>query len=304
MVKAFRLCSRRMCSGVETAERRQCHPVHIFVHGFQIVKFQRPDEIIISRHAPGKPPFDHLLKHDPDLPVRQCQFISLPPGLFIDPVIFNFQITACKKQAPDGVFHGIQLAEYDLFIDLCPKGFPFQQTLHDLFYIPAPFPDHLSHQVIAAGVGPVGGKLSGLEIIQDRPWVVYFPGTAEDKSVVPELYPLHTVFHSIFFQRCADFFLRKSKTVCIQIRRCRHHHQIVQIRKNGLLTHPCNSGHNCTVQIWIGLKRRVEQTSGKLHQFFPVSAYICLLHGRVVFVQQKDDFFPIISHQMLRQVLQ
>ena len=43
-----------------------------------------------------------------------------------------------------------------------------KQVLHGYFYVCTSFPYQLIHQAIAAGVGPVGGKLSRFQIIYEK----------------------------------------------------------------------------------------------------------------------------------------
>ena len=61
-----------------------------------------------------------------------------------------------------------------------------------------------------------------------------------------------------------------------------------------LLADPCDSCHNPPLQIRVGLKGGIEQTSCKCHKFLPVAIYVCFLHWRIVFIQKNDHLFPIM----------
>ncbi len=88
----------------------------------------------------------------------------------------------------------------------------------------------------------------------------------------------------------------KTEGIGIFIESCRDHFQIVQIGKDAFLTDACNAGHDRPVQIRICLEGCVKQISHKRYDFLPISVNVGLLHWRVVFIQQNNDFPAIIFH--------
>ena len=150
---------------------------------------------------------------------------------------------------------------------------------------------------------PVSFQLLLSQKIRNRPRIIDIFMISKDKSVIPLFHCLLLRRKSKTVQCLKNFRLRKTKTLFIAVGCSGNYFQIIQIRKNRFLGHPCNTCHNSTFQIWICLKCRVEQTTDKSGKFIPVSAYICLLHRGVILIQKQNDFSAIISFQITSQFL-
>lgn len=80
--------------------------------------------------------------------------------------------------------------------------------------------------------------------------------------------------------------------------------RLFKSEKNEFLAHACNTSHNCACQIRIRLKCRVKETSDKSRKVIPESIHKSLLQGRIIFIQQNDHFFAIISGQKSRKLIE
>ena len=175
-----------------------------------------------------------------------------------------------------------------------------QQFFHHHLHIRTAFSDQFIHQAVGTGVCPVGGGSACIQKIDNGPWIVNLLTAAKDKAVIPRFYFFFPLGQTELIQRREHLLFRKSKTVPVLFGSDRHYFQIIQIRKHGFPAHPGNSRHDRTLQIRVGFKCGIEHASDKVHQLLPVSMNIRFLHGRIVFVQKNDHFFPIITAQVLR----
>ena len=245
-----------------------------------------------------------MLKHHPYFHVGQFQNILCFPPCYIELIMHCPQISARKQQTPHSFVILIQLVEYDLFIECGAEGFSPQQTLHRHLDFRASLPDQSANQTVAAGICPIDTYSSFIKIINNGPWIINISPISECESVIPVFYLLFLIRQSIFFQCCKYFLFRKPKTLFISFRSRCHYSQIVQIRKDRLFTDPRNACHNSAFQTGIRLKCRIEQTSGKFHQFLPIPVHICFLHRRIILVQKDDHLLAIISAQIIGKYFQ
>ncbi len=179
----------------------------------------------------------------------------------------------------------------------------FQQIFHGNFYLRTSFSNQLIYQSIAAGIGPVGGKPSCFQIIDDGPWVVYIPAFSKGKAVIPSFDIGAPVLHPILIQCRKHLFLCKSKAILIHLRCGCHNDQMIQVGENRFPAYPCDSCHNRPLQTGICLECRIEQASHEFHHLLPVAVYPRLLKGRVIFIQQNDYLLLIISRKIQRKGL-
>ena len=179
--------------------------------------------------------------------------------------------------------------------------FPLQQVLHRNLYLCASLPNQLIHQTVTAGISPIGGKSSSFQIVYDRPWIIYIFTFSKGKTIIPFFYFRALILHTILVQCSKYLFFCKAKAVRIHLR-CRCHYcQMIQIRENRLLTDSCNPRHKRPFQIGIRLERGVEQSPYEFHHFLPVAIHPSLLKRCVIFVQQDNNFFPIVAIQKFGQ---
>ncbi len=159
MVEPFRFRSLGgLIACVKITECGKGDFVHVVVHGFLVVEQQGFDKVIVGRHISFEPALDHVLEHQAYFFVGQFESIFFPACVGVEGVRLHFQISAGKQQAPDRVFIVIKLVEDDLLVYFGTECAALQQILHNDLDIFAAFPDQLSHQTVAAGVGPVGSK--------------------------------------------------------------------------------------------------------------------------------------------------
>ena len=302
MIKTLRL-TIGIPPRVKIAEHFPGHPVHVSIHGRHISQQQGFDKVIVVVVL-RKPIPHHVLEHDSNLFIGQYQLIICAPCPFHKGCFPYLQIPGGQQQAPYGVLFGGKLTVGYLFVYLQFKCASCQQVFKILLYAGTPLPEQLTHQSVGTGARPVCSHFLFIQKVDDGPGVINISSAPKCEPVIPVLNLLLIFRQTIFLQGCKHFFLGKAKRVRILFRGGCHHFQIVQIREHGFLTHPGNPGHKGPFHIRIGLKSRIEQTSGKCHQFIPISAHIGLLHGRVIFIQQNDHLFAIMPHQKVGQGVQ
>ena len=102
-----------------------------------------------------------------------------------------------------------------------------QQKLHGHLHLRASLADQLACQAVGAGIGPVGGKIPRLQIVQNGPWIINVPPFSEGKTVIPLLHFFPPVSHPIFVQCAKYLLLCKTKAVRIHLRSSSYYYQII-----------------------------------------------------------------------------
>ena len=126
MIKPFRLRPGGTLSCIKVAESSKGYPVHIGIHGFQIIFQQCLYEFIIAAIGIGKPSPYHIGKHNAYFLIGQHQTV-IPASVFLRKLYLEgFQVAACKQQAPDRISLAVQLAVHNLLVNLYPESSAFQ----------------------------------------------------------------------------------------------------------------------------------------------------------------------------------
>lgn len=127
MVEALRLCLfGRLVPAVEKADGIHCDPVHIMIHLPQVSVQKRLYETVVGRGGFCKPSANDSLEHGEHFPVGETETVLLVAAFCVEPVFLRSQVATGQQQAPDGIFIILQLAEYNLLIDLRRKGVAFE----------------------------------------------------------------------------------------------------------------------------------------------------------------------------------
>ena len=157
MIKSFRIgIIRRISASIKGTESRFCYTVHIFIHIIQIFCQKSFQKIIIWDCFIRKPSLHHIFKKHFDFLICQSQFIAVSTTGYIKLTLYNFQITASKKQTPDCPLLPLQLLKNNFLVNFRLKAFPCQQIFHDHFYLSRSFSYQFSHKLIGTGICPVG----------------------------------------------------------------------------------------------------------------------------------------------------
>ena len=169
-----------------------------------------------------EPVLNHLLKHQPDLQIRQRHCIQ---GFLIRPDCFqfryhmdSFQISRRQQQAPYRVRIRIQLIIDDLLIHRHRHIPTLQQNLKLTLDLRLSRTKELPDQAIAAGVCPISIKLSRVQVIRYGPGIVNVCHRAECETIIPALHLLPVVFSEpLFLQGFEHLLFPEAEAVCIHI---------------------------------------------------------------------------------------
>lgn len=143
---------------------------------------------------------DHTVKHDPDFSVRQRKAVKCPACPHLKFCFDNFQISACKEQAPYCALPLIKLSIYDLLIELCLDLPTLDQFFEICFYVFTTPPDQFIRKMIGAGICSVSLEFPRIKEIYDGPGIINICQIAECETVIPVFHFLLPLRHPIFIQ--------------------------------------------------------------------------------------------------------
>ena len=193
---------------------------------------------------------------------------------------------------------------HNFLIHFRHQGLSRQQVFHCHFESRGSAADQEIYQIVGTGVGPVGLINFFLQKSGNGPGIIDISPAAKGKAIIPVFYRFFFPGHSESIQRVEYLLFGKTKTSTVLFRNGGYHGQVVQIRENRFLTDSRNARQKRPLHERVRLKCSIEKASYEFCHIVPVTVHICLLQGRIIFVQQNDDFFTVITVQADGQPVQ
>ena len=147
--------------------------------------------------------------------------------------------------------------------------------------------DHVSDQLVAAGIDPVRLQFPLLHIVADGPGIVDVLSVSNDKAVIHGLHILHGV-DILAFQRIHDLLLGKAKAVTVVIASNGAGFQVIQVGKQRVFGNSRHAGNDSPEKTGIFFKRTVKQLTAGSDHLIPVTICVCLQKRRIIFIQEDN----------------
>ena len=192
-----------------------------------------------------------------------------------------------QKQGPQAVLISVQILERDILIDAFMNRLSPHQFLNLMLASQRMTTDHVSDQLVAAGIDPVRLQFPLLHIVADRPGIVDILPVSNDKAVIHGLHILHGV-DVLAFQRIHNLLLGKAKAVTVIIAGNGAGFQVIQIGKQRVFGNSRHAGNDSPEKAGIFFKCTMEQLAAGSNHLIPVTVCVCLQKRRVIFVQKND----------------